>query len=148
MTLENGFYPTLPPALVLDTNVVLDWLVFADPGVAHIVSAIENGTVRWLACASMRDELQRTLGYRMLQKWKPNCEYSLSQFDLHTVMQSTPPTLPSLRCSDPDDQVFLDLAATSGATWLITHDRALLRLARRASALRVQIVRPQHWQAP
>ncbi|MGI4857360.1 MAG: PIN domain-containing protein, partial [Janthinobacterium lividum] len=39
------------------------------------------------------------------------------------------PVLP--RCSDRDDQKFLELAARSGAHWLVTKDKALLKLARR-----------------
>jgi predicted nucleic acid-binding protein len=61
-------------------------------------------------------------------------------------MLAAPATLPGLRCSDPDDQVFIDLAAEAGARWLLTHDRALLRLARRARALGVQIAQPQSWK--
>jgi len=133
-------------ALVLDTNVVLDWLVFADAKAAALAAAIEAGTVRWLSCPPMRQEFERTLGYRTLLKWQPNGEHLLSQFDRHAVMQATPPTLPSLRCSDPDDQVFIDLAAASGAAWLLTHDRALLRLAKRAAAFGVKVVPPARWQ--
>jgi uncharacterized protein len=134
-------------SLVLDTNVLLDWLVFADVRVAALVSAIESGSVRWLSCTPMRQEFERTLGYRTLAKWQPNCERLLSHFDRHAVMAPTPHTLPALRCSDPDDQIFLDLAVAAGATWLLTHDRALLRLAKRAAALGVRIVQPSRWPA-
>jgi len=133
-------------ALVLDTNVVLDWLVFADPRVAALVAAIEAGSVRWLSCAAMREEFERTLGYRMLGKWQPNCERSLSKFDCYAEICPSPRTLPALRCSDPDDQIFLDLAVATGSAWLLTHDRALLRLAKRAAALGVKVVAPARWQ--
>jgi predicted nucleic acid-binding protein len=35
------------------------------------------------------------------------------------------------RCTDCDDQKFLELARDSAADWLVTADKALLRLARR-----------------
>lgn len=133
------------PALVLDTNVVLDWLLFADPRSAVLAEAVTGGTVRWLSCAPMRDEFERTLGYRTLQHWNPDRERLLSVFDRHAVILPTPTTLPAMRCTDPDDQVFLDLAVASGARWLLTHDRALLRLRRRAAALGLQVVAPGHW---
>jgi predicted nucleic acid-binding protein len=138
----------LPDAarVILDTNVVLDWLVFDDPGVAAVAQAIEGGAIEWVACPRMRDELERTLGYPALARWAPDCERSLSRFDQHAVVLAPPATLPSLRCSDPDDQVFLDLAAAAGSRWLLTHDRALLRLAKRARAFGLQIVKPQGWQ--
>jgi uncharacterized protein len=132
-------------AVVLDTNVALDWLVFDDARVAALAAAIESRSLRWLSCLPMRQEFERTLGYRMLSKWQPDCERSLSKFDQHAVIEPAPHTLPALRCSDPDDQIFLDLAVAAGAGWLLTHDRALLRLAKRAAALGVRIVPPARW---
>jgi predicted nucleic acid-binding protein len=71
----------------------------------------------------------------------------LSIFDQHVALLPEPPSAPlNLRCSDPDDQVFLELALAHGATWLLSHDRALLRLARRTRALGLHIVKPGDWQ--
>jgi putative PIN family toxin of toxin-antitoxin system len=131
--------------VVLDTNTLLDWLLFQDPGMTELGSAIATGRLRWLACARMRDEFARTLGYAALAKWQPDSERLLSQFDRAALIRLTPPTLPALRCTDPDDQVFIDLAVAEGARWLVTHDRALLKLARRASALGVCITTPARW---
>lgn len=132
--------------VVLDTNAVLDWLVFQDARMAAAGLAITQGHMQWLACAAMRDELERTLAYRSLAKWQPDSERVLASFDAHAVLLPAPPPAPlSLRCSDPDDQVFLDLALAHRAGWLLTHDRALLRLARRARALGTVIVAPRHW---
>lgn len=133
--------------VVLDTNVVLDWLLFGDARVAALAAAIESGGLRWLSCPPMRQEFERTLGYRALGKWQPNCERLLAKFDRHAVIEPAPQTLPALRCSDPDDQIFLDLAAAANAPCLITHDRALLRLAKRAAALGLRIVTPSRWPA-
>jgi predicted nucleic acid-binding protein len=134
--------------VVLDTNTVLDWLVFKDAGVAAVVAAVEAGQLRWLACPAMRQELTRTLGYRSLASWQPDSEHVLSTFDAWAGMRPEPPpaALP-LRCSDPDDQVFLDLALATGARWLISHDKALLRLARRVRPLGLLIVTPKGWLA-
>lgn len=138
---------TRPPAVVLDTNTVLDWLVFNDPAVLPLTTALQQGQLRWLACAAMRDELARTLGYRTLARWKPDSERVLSQFDAVTEVLPSPPPAPlNLRCSDPDDQVFLDLALAHGARWLVSHDRALLKLARRVRPLGLAIVRPGDWR--
>jgi predicted nucleic acid-binding protein len=136
------------PRMTLDTNVALDWLVFRDPAVLPIVVAIERGQVQWIACASMRAELTRTLGYANLARWAPDPERALALFDTHALLLPEPATLPALRCSDPDDQVFLDLAAAAGARWLLTHDRALLRLARRARSLGMAVIPPRLWALP
>ena len=37
-------------AAVLDTNVVLDWLVFRNPRTAPVARALESGAMRWLSC--------------------------------------------------------------------------------------------------
>lgn len=133
--------------MVLDTNIVLDWLVFHDAGTAALSSAVEEGRVRWLACPRMRDELQRTLAYTNLAKWKPDSEHTLAAFDRWADVQPAPPPAPlNVRCSDPDDQVFVELALAAGARWLVTHDRALLRLARRTRALGLAITPPALWR--
>lgn len=133
------------PPIILDTNVLLDWLVFGNPAVQPLVTAVQQGRVRWMACASMRSEFSRTLGYDNLAHWKPDREQALAVFDAHALLWPEPSTLPTLRCSDPDDQVFLDLAVASGAHWLLTHDRALLRLARRARPLGLAVLQPRRW---
>ena len=52
------------------------------------------------------------------------------------------------RCRDPDDQKFLDLAASSGARWLLSRDDHLLSLARRTRRDGLfEIVTPQAWTA-
>ena len=47
---------------------------------------------------------------------------------------------PGLRCTDADDQKFIDLALHFGAAALLSRDRAVLRLARRAATLGLSIV--------
>jgi putative PIN family toxin of toxin-antitoxin system len=136
-----------PPRLVLDTNVVLDWLVFRDPAVAAIASAIEQQRVRWVVCTSMRDEFARTLVYPQLARWQPDMAGSLAVFDRHASIHREPATWPSLRCVDPDDQVFIDLAVEAGCTHLVSHDRALLRLKRGAGRLGLQVIQPDEWRA-
>ena len=131
------------PAVVLDTNTVLDWLVFRDAAAAPLCVALESGALRWLACQRMREELARTLGYPALARWNPDSERVLSCFDRLAALHPQPPSAPlNLRCTDPDDQVFLDLALAHRAPWLLTHDRALLRLARNSPTNPILARRP------
>ena len=135
------------PTVVLDTNAVLDWLLFQDVGMLALAGAIQAGDVRWVACARMRDEFQRTLGYANLAGWLPDSGRLLSSFDRWAMDRPTPPSTPVLwRCSDTDDQIFIDLALAEGARWLATHDRAVLRLARRARERGLLIVQPAAWR--
>lgn len=136
--------PGTVQGVVLDTNAVLDWLVFRDPGMQCWLQAIESGRLHWLACTVMRDELERTLTYAQLARWQPEPQRVLAAFDRWSVGCAVPTALgaPGLVCADPDDQVFLDLALAQRARWLVTHDRALLRLARAARRHGLRVVRP------
>lgn len=135
--------------VVLDTNVVLDWLVFREPRVAALAAALEAGQLRWLGCPRMRSELALTLGYPALSKWNPDSERTLASFDHWAELQSDPPMPQAspLLCSDPDDQVFIELALAHQAAWLLTRDRAVLKLKRRAAGHGLRIAPPEAWAA-
>ena len=49
--------------IVLDTNVVLDLLVFDDPATPALQQALDEGALRWIATPVMREELARVLEY-------------------------------------------------------------------------------------
>lgn len=135
------------PALVLDTNAVLDWLLFRDQAMTACAAAIETGTVRWVTCRRAVDELEATLRKPALSHWNPNSEQVLTVVDRFARVAANPTAslAPALRCSDPDDQVFLELALAHRARWLLSHDRALLKLARRSRSLGLRIVPPAAW---
>lgn len=135
------------PSVVLDTNVVLDWLVFRDPRVAALAQAIGGGRLRWIGCAEMGAEMRHVLTQGALAHRADQSEHALTCFHRLCVCESLPVGLPStrLRCSDPSDQMFIDLALTHGAAWLLSRDRALLKLARKAAALGLRIRPPEAW---
>ena len=141
--------PKVPP-IVLDTNVVLDWLVFGDPDGATLGAAIAAGEVRWIATTAMRDELAHVLGRGHLDPWHPDPAVVWGAWDRHCESVTTPTALAAaagrLRCSDPDDQKFIDLAVRAPARWLLSRDRAVLKLSRQLLAIGVQVTVPQHWR--
>ena len=136
------------PALVLDTNVVLDWLLFDDPSAAPLAAAIVQRQVRWVATVAMRDEFAEVLLRGLAAQRNADPATLLAAWDAHAEMVAEPARLPasvSLNCSDPDDQKFLDLAHAAGATWLLSRDRAVLRLARRAARFGIGTCVPERW---
>lgn len=136
-----------PERVVLDTNTVLDCLVFRDPAAGVLATALATGAVRWMACPSMPRELERVLGYGRLGRWTPNSECVLASFDAYACMVAEPPApSPGPRCTDPDDQVFIDLALAERARWLVSRDRAVLKLERHARARGLRIVPPARWR--
>ncbi len=138
------------PAIVLDTNVVLDWLLFGDPSVAALAAAITQRRVRWVATALMRSEFAAVLRRGLAAARDVDPDAALAAWDTHVGHCGQPQALPgcvALRCTDADDQMFLDLAHAAGARWLVSRDRAVLRLARRAAAYGIAIMAPEGWSA-
>lgn len=134
-------------AVVLDTNVVLDWLVFSNPHCAPLIQAIEKRHLRWLVTEPMRDELAHVLGRGVVDAWSPDKKRLWESW--HLLSEMVPPSIAlgeanRLRCTDPDDQKFVDLALSS-AQWLISRDRAVLKLARRAERLGLRVTTPERW---
>jgi len=72
--MNPSFCPT--PIIVLDTNVVLDWLLFQNAECAAIEAHVVSGRIRWHATAAMRDELTHVLARGGLKAWKPDASAS------------------------------------------------------------------------
>jgi predicted nucleic acid-binding protein len=130
--------------VVLDTNVVLDWMVFRDARVTSLAQAIESGRLRWLGTARMRDELAHVLGRSLFDTWMHVPRDVLTSVDalMHPCLD--PPVCP-LTCRDKDDQIFIDLALAQRTPWLFTRDKALLRLARQARLHGTTVCPPSGW---
>lgn len=119
--------------VVLDTNVVLDLLLFADPATAPLRQALDTGAAHWIATPVMREELARVLTYAHLQPRLQapgrGAAQLLACFDRLSAPVPVAPHAP-LRCKDADDQKFIDLALAQGAA-LLSKDRAVLKLRKR-----------------
>jgi predicted nucleic acid-binding protein len=128
--------------LVLDTNIVLDLLVFRDPRAQPLDRGLAAGVLRWVATAAMREELARVLDY---PKIAPRVRFHrgaagavLADFDRHAMLVDTPAKAP-VTCGDPDDQKFIDLAVAHRCT-LLSKDREVLRMKKRLAGLQVLAV--------
>jgi predicted nucleic acid-binding protein len=139
--------PPLPPALVLDTNVVLAWWVFDDPATAAVAQAVDDGRVRWHATPPMLAELDRVLARPLPPRWEPMRQRALTLNRCHwlAAVPAPPATRHGLDCADRDDQMFVDLALHLRALWLLTRDRALLALAPKAAGRGLAILPPERW---
>ena len=108
--------------LILDTNVWLAWLVFADPRLAALVEAIESGQARVIATRSMLDEFAEVAA-RPIFKLSPQRQASaLERLNDSVVLLAAAPDC-RLPCSDRDDQVFIDLAVAHRVDWLLSRDK-------------------------
>jgi putative PIN family toxin of toxin-antitoxin system len=138
--------PTPPERIVLDTQVVMDWLVFREASIQPLTQAVSEGSLLWIGHPEMLAELQHVLGRGVAAAWAPDLAEIEACFERLCQMQpQTPAPAVRLVCRDPDDQIFIDLALAAGARWLISRDRAVLALARRARKLGLEILTPAAW---
>ena len=134
-------------AVVLDTNAVLDWLVFGDPDARAIGAAVAARRLRWLATPAMLAELRSVLHRPLAPRWEAARELALTidVATLASLCEEPAAAGPHLICRDPADQIFIDLACRHSPAVLLTRDRALLALRRRAIARGVEIASASAW---
>lgn len=136
-------------ALVIDTQSILDWQLFGNPLCAGWQAALQPALWTWLATTAMRDELAHVLGRLSARglalSWPGTATSVLAHFDQHVQLRAVP-VLPlgTPRCTDRDDQKFIDLAIATGAL-LLSRDKAVLKLRKRAALLGAEILPPTAW---
>jgi uncharacterized protein len=123
--------------VVLDTNVLLSLYVFADSRFAPLRDVIETGQWRAATNQSCLAEFVRVLSYPMFSLTAAQQENALANYVKFAHHITSAPIslnpIPLPRCTDADDQKFLELSRDCGAKWLVTSDHALLKLTRRLS---------------
>ena len=130
--------PVLPSGsrrrVVFDTNVLVSLYVFADSRYAPLRARVENGAWQAITNDICFGEFRRVLGYPLFALTDERQQEALANYRA-SVTQGAGPSRGAItalpRCTDRDDQKFLELARDSSADWLVTADKALLQLARR-----------------
>ena len=127
-------------ALVLDTNIVLDLLVFADAAVAPVRTLLDARRLSWVATPPMRDELARVLAYPQIV---PRLAFHgldaaqlVQAYEAQVRWVDVAPRIAAV-CKDADDQHFIDLAVAHSAI-LLSKDKAVLCMQKRLLALGAQ----------
>ena len=130
----------MKPRLVLDTNVILDLLVFKDPSAEPLRLMLDAKTVDAVRSeASMLeliDVIQRPIFKlsqqeqdSILQAWA-----SVTRLLENTAIESAP-----FICRDDDDQIFLDMAYSIRPAVLLSKDLRVLELRVSAKCHGVEI---------
>jgi uncharacterized protein len=126
--------------VVLDSNVWIDILVFDDPHSRPIAAALESGALAALIDARCLAELTYVLDYPQFAHRNVDKAAALAVVARLTQLvepreltESDRNARPLPQCKDRDDQKFLELAHTAQADWLVSKDRAVLKLAKRVA---------------
>lgn len=121
-----------PKRLVLDTNIVMDMLHFANRFTLPLQAAIDSGQVRCFTDTPCLAELERVTGYPEFGMDDAARQALIGNYRKFVVVCDADGEENYLlpRCRDADDQKFLILSARCAADLLITRDKLLLKLAR------------------
>jgi putative PIN family toxin of toxin-antitoxin system len=134
---------------VLDTNVVIDWLMFDHPFMNPLRENVRNGRLTILTHPPAIAELKRVLAYRQLKLTDARQQAIFADYLARTREVALPAgaSLKNLmmpggfpRCRDRDDEHFVALAYHQKADALVSRDNAVLGLKKRAEKFGVQIL--------
>jgi predicted nucleic acid-binding protein len=135
-----------PPRIVIDTNVLLDLWVFDDVRVRPLRAALAAGRLQPMRSADTDAELIDVLG-RPQFALAADRQCAVLQ-DWQALAHAVPRVFAApWHCTDRRDQKFLDLAHTARAAVLLTKDKAVLKVNRRAQRDGVLIQTPEAWVA-
>lgn len=137
--------------IVLDTNAVLDWLVFGDANMAQLRLALADGRVQIITHDPAVDELRRVLAYpqcklppaaqlEVLQRYRSQASIAALPEGFAVTNLLLPTGFPS--CRDRDDEPFIALAYHARADALVTKDKDILRLRKRVAKFGFTIMNP------
>ncbi len=129
---------------VFDTNIILDFFVFDDPGCRYFLKSLREGRIRSFCTPSTLEELRIVLNRptfsltpekqsQILTSWK---QLSLTLKDIPQEQ---------LKCRDADDNKFLDLAYLIRPSTLISKDKLVLRVRSKARKLGIVVNRPDQF---
>jgi putative PIN family toxin of toxin-antitoxin system len=139
----------IPLKLVLDTNIVLDWLLFDDPGMSLFRHDLRHNRLVVFRHPPASIELARVLAYQELKLDPEKQAKVYAAYQTQTTSARLPATfsmdhlmLPAgfPSCRDADDQHFLALAYHASADALVSRDKAVLSVGKRAEKFGVRVV--------
>ena len=147
--------PNPAPRVVLDSNIWVDILIFDDAVARPIRTALEAGLLDAIISPACREELRRVLDYPQFAHYAVDAQAALAWVDRVTRSVADPEDAARAqgetfvpRCKDRDDQKFLALADAAGVAYLVSKDKAVLKLKRRmAKYCDVAVLPPKQFVA-
>ena len=119
--------------LILDTNILLDIFVFDDQRAHPLRAALSNQEIDALVTEDTLDEFIDVISRSQfgLDKQK-QAEILLQWQSWSRLIKQSDLQVAPWKCKDRDDQVFINLAFSFKPSTLISKDKLVLKLAKRA----------------
>jgi len=119
----------MKPHLVLDTNVILDLLVFKDPSTEPIRLLLDAQQVDAVRTPTSMTELIDVIGRPAFKLSQEEQETIIEAWESNSrLLETTAMERAPFTCRDPDDQVFLDMAYSIRPALLLSKDLRVLEL--------------------
>lgn len=130
----------MKPHLVLDTNVILDLLVFKDPSTEPLRLLLDAQQVDAVRTLASMAELIDVIG-RPTFKLSPEEQETIREAweSSSRLLEDAAIEPAPFTCRDPDDQVFLDMAYSIRPALLLSKDLRVLELCAIAKRHSVEI---------
>jgi putative PIN family toxin of toxin-antitoxin system len=136
----NTALTDIRPRLVLDTNVILDLLVFQDPAAEVIQMVLDARLVEAVRTDASMLELMDVIQRPNFKLSKEQQQIILKQWESSSRLLGTANmTQAPFTCRDLDDQVFIDMAFSVRPALLLSKDLRVLELQSRALREQIQI---------
>ena len=119
----------IKPHLVLDTNVILDLLVFKDPSTEPIRLLLDTKQVDAVRTSASMAELIDVIGRPAFKLSREDQETIVQAWESSSrLLESTAIESAPFTCRDPDDQVFINMAYSLRPALLLSKDLRVLEL--------------------
>lgn len=130
----------MKPVVVLDTNILLDILVFDDERAHPLRAALANQELDAVATQNTIEELADVISRPQFHLDEQTQKETILQWQSWSrVIDDLDLQVAPWKCKDRDDQVFINLAYTLKPATLITKDKLVLKIAKRAQKEQVTI---------
>jgi len=127
--------------VVLDTNILLDLFYFKDKSVAYLFECLKTEQVQGFTCELIWEELAEVLARKPFNQTVEEVNFIRSNYQNLLTWQTPQKNNSGIKCNDPDDQIFVELAVELAPCSLITKDKDLLILQKKLQKFQVQTLK-------
>lgn len=118
------------PRVVIDTNVWLDILYWHDKSVEPLTEFLENRSIAAFTSIQCVEEFADVISRKQFHL-EDRQQIDLLNRLLSLTLVCSSETAAPVKCPDPDDQKFLDLAFCVKSDFLVTKDKLVLKAGKR-----------------